>query len=126
MICAVRPIFMKSTPCHNNNLIISIIPRKGAQQYNFTTNTWIQLASLGPVGFQYFGCVLLPNTQDKILINGDLNYLNPNDPIIFDVPNNTTIPVKHTSNPLQMSYLVSSKTSYNFTKLRKKVNPVLK
>ena len=102
-----RKIKTKSKKSTQWRLLIS---RKGAQQYNFTTNTWRQLASLGPVGFQYFGCVLLPNTQDKILINGDLNFLNPNDPIILDVPNNTTIPVKHASNPLQMSYLVSCKT----------------
>jgi hypothetical protein len=81
--------------------------RKGAQQYNFTTSTWRQLASLGSTGFQYFGCVLIPNTQDKILLKGDLDASNPNSPIILDVPNNKTIPVKHSSNALQMAYLVS-------------------
>ena len=66
----------------------------GAQQYNFTTQTWRQLSDLG-AGFPHLGCLLLPQTKEKILAVGDLAISVT--PVILDVANNMTVETAHTA-----------------------------
>ncbi len=44
------------------------------------------------VGYDHFGCILLPQAQDKILAVGDNGYKVP---IILNVVNNVTEPAMH-------------------------------